>query len=54
MDFNELLKKYQLLQAENNYLKEEIKRLKLQLGIPGQQGIPFDFSEPKSSLEIVV
>lgn len=33
MDFNELLEKYQALLIENNNLKEEIGRLKAQLGI---------------------
>ena len=53
MDYNELLKKYQLLQTENNLLREEINRLKFQLGIPEQPGIPFDFSKPESSPEVI-
>ena len=48
MDFKELLEKYQALLTENNGLKEEIKRLKVQLGIREQQVIPYEFSEPKS------
>ncbi|WP_330389451.1 hypothetical protein [Geosporobacter ferrireducens] len=32
MNFEELLEKYQTLLVENNNLKEEIKRLKAQLG----------------------
>ena len=35
--------KWKQLQIENNLLREGIKRLKLQLGIPEQQGIPFDY-----------
>ncbi len=53
MDFKELLEKYQLLQNENNLLKEEIKSLKLQLGIPEQRGIPFEFSEQESMPEMI-
>lgn len=33
MDYKELFEKYQLLLVENNNLKEEIKNLKVQLGI---------------------
>ncbi len=40
MDYNELLTKYHALQSENHYLREENKRLRLQLGIPEQPGIP--------------
>lgn len=53
MDYNELLAKYHALQNENNLLREEIKRLKPQLGIPEQQGIPFEFSEQESMPEII-
>ena len=53
MDYNELLEKYHAVQHENNILKEEIKRLKLQLGIPEQQGIPFEFFEQKSMPEMI-
>ncbi len=44
MDYNDLLEKYHAVQRENHILKEEIKRLKFQLGIPEQPGIPFDFA----------
>jgi hypothetical protein len=44
MDYNDLLEKYHVVQRENHILKEEIKRLKFQLGIPEQQGIPFDYA----------
>ena len=59
MDYNELFEKYHAVQRENHILKEEIKRLKLQLGIPEQQGIPFDYApnmganEPKPVPEII-
>jgi hypothetical protein len=53
MDYKELLEKYQALLVENNHLKEEIKRLKSQQGIPEQQGIPFDFFEQNSTFEIL-
>ncbi|MGE5605255.1 MAG: hypothetical protein ACM3YE_06140 [Bacteroidota bacterium] len=53
MDYNDLLEKYHVVQREKNILKEEIKRLKLQLGIPEQLGIPFDFSEQKPMLEMI-
>jgi cell division protein FtsB len=36
MDYQELLKKYQALLVENDYLREEISRLKGQQGIPEQ------------------
>ena len=49
MDYNELLAKYHALQSENHYLREGNKRLRLQLGIPEQLGIPFDFA-PNLSL----
>jgi hypothetical protein len=42
MDYNELIEKYHALQSENNLLREENKRLRLQLRIPEQPGIPFD------------
>jgi hypothetical protein len=42
MNYDELLEKYYTLHSENNSLREEIKRLKLHLGIPEQPGIPFD------------
>jgi cell shape-determining protein MreC len=38
MDYKELLEKYQALLVENNRLKEEIKRLQRQQGIPEQLG----------------
>ncbi|HBE79952.1 MAG TPA: hypothetical protein DDW65_19555 [Firmicutes bacterium] len=44
MDYNDLLEKYHAVQRENHIIKEEIKRLKFQLGIPEQQGIPFDYA----------
>lgn len=53
MDHNELLTKYHALQSENHRLREEIKRLRLQLGIPEQQGIPFEFFEQKSMPEMI-
>jgi hypothetical protein len=51
MDYNELLAKYNALQSENHYLREEIKRLKFQLGIPEQQGILFDFAPDLDATE---
>ncbi len=53
MDYNELLEKYYAIQRENHLLREEIKRLKLQVGIPEQQGIPFEFSEQKLMPEMI-
>jgi hypothetical protein len=53
MDYKELLEKYKSLLIENNHLKEEIKRLKGQQGIPEQQGIPFDFSEQNLTVDIL-
>jgi hypothetical protein len=38
MDYNDLLTKYRALQSENHRLREENKRLRLQLS-----WIPFDF-----------
>ena len=48
-----MLTKYHALQSENNHLKDEIKRLKLQLGIPEQPGIPFDFSGQEPTPEMI-
>ncbi|MDD3365156.1 MAG: DEAD/DEAH box helicase family protein [Syntrophomonas sp.] len=45
MKFEELLEKYQLLLTENNNLKNEIKSLKVQLGIMEQQDLPDRVSE---------
>jgi coenzyme F420-reducing hydrogenase beta subunit len=53
MDYNELLEKYYAIQRENHLLREEIKRLKLRVGIPEQQGIPFEFSEQKPMPEMI-
>lgn len=53
MDSKELLVKYQALLCENNDLKEEIKRLKIQLGFQEPQAICSEFSEHKTDLKIV-
>ena len=53
MGYNDLLEKYHAVQRENHILKEEIKRLKFQLGIPEQQGILFVFFDPKPLPEMI-
>lgn len=52
MDFKELLEKYQVLMAENNNLKQEVKSLKAQLGIVKSQIVPDDISDHKNESEI--
>ncbi|MBI1986845.1 MAG: hypothetical protein HYS70_00655 [Nitrospinae bacterium] len=42
MDYEELFEKYQALLVENNSLKGENKRLKIQLGIFEQEAVVFD------------
>jgi len=46
-DFNNLLRNYNALQLENNQLKEEIKKLRQQLGIEVEQ--PEETIEPRKT-----
>lgn len=52
MNFEELLEKYQAVLVENNNLKEEIKRLKAELGIDNSQTAPDEISVYKSEGEM--